>query len=225
MGSFLAPFAAPLAAAWIAPGPQELQSETAEMNARLERAEVIQVALGRVHRAWGEAATLAPVRPCEDPLASSWVARSRALGAAYRDSVQSSRAQLGRLEYLWASETVQPLLDADERAAADHFRGEVARHVRAWSEAAAWQALEIEPSARKCQHELVPTEGLPYTGALSASVSRGVGILGVGGGKLCPMDVPADGFVVAPDGVACWGADTCLCTPIEVLPAAVLGPP
>jgi len=220
------PFAAPLTAAWLAPGPQELQSAVQEMQVRLGRAELVQVALGRVHAAWGEAlATDRLADPCKDPLVSSWVARSRALGSAYRDEVQASRAQLERLEYLWSSPTVQPILDAEQRTLAAHLRERTAEQVRAWAEAAAWQSSLIEPKAKKCAHELVPTDGLSYVGPDAALPKTGVAILGTGEGVLCPMNVPASGVVLAPDGLACWSSRSCDCTPIEVAPAAVLGPP
>lgn len=52
-----------------------------------------------------------------------------------------------------------------------------------------------------------------------------VALAGIGGGRLCPMDAPADGSVwIAPTGRACYSAGPCGCAPEPVEPGAVLGP-
>lgn len=220
--------AAPLSAL-IAPGPTELDEAVAEMHARVDRMDAVGDALARVQNAWGERmATGTPTDPCTDPAAASLAARSRVLGDAWRDGVQSSRAQLDRLERLWAAPTVVPLLDDADHDTADAFRATVDRHVRSWSEAAAWQSRIVEPAVRKCPDlALVPVEGLPYAGAPARRDDPvRVAVIAVGGGLICPAALPADGRVVVTGGTACWDAgDACSCALEPVLPAAVLGPP
>ena len=49
-------------------------------------------------------------------------------------------------------------------------------------------------------------------------------VIGLGGGRLCPDDLPADGKVVVLKGTsACYSAEGCDCDPAMVLPGAVLG--
>ncbi len=227
MFALILPFLAPLAPAALAPGPQELDAAMAGMEARLEKMEAVDAALGRVQGVWGEslAAGNKP-DPCADPAAASLVARSRVLGGAYRDAVQSSRAQLVRLEHLWAAPTVSPLLDDDDLSRADGLRRTVAEHTLIWLEAAAWQDRYLEPAARKCDVTLAKADGIAYPGARAVEEKpAAVAIVAIGGGTVCPANLPADGRVVlAPGGMACLGTATCSCTPVAVLPAAVLGP-
>jgi hypothetical protein len=220
-------FLAPLAPAALAPGPHELDAAVAGMDARVARMEAIETALGRVQGAWAEklAAGEKP-DPCSDPAAASLVARSRALGRAYRDAVQSSRAQLTRLEYLWSAPTVSPLLDDDDLSRGEDLRRIVTEHTLVWLEAAAWQERFVDPTARRCDPDLAVAAGIAYAGA--PAITQGpvpVAILALGGATVCPGAEPADGrVVVVPSGKACLGSSDCTCEPVDVLPAEVLGP-
>jgi hypothetical protein len=221
----LLPFLAPITAALLAPGPQELDAATVEMDARVRRMEAIGTALGRVQNAWGEelAAGEKP-HPCDDADDASLVARSRAFGAAYRDAVQSARAQLQRLDRILAAPTILPLLDTRQTAYADGIRALVDQHVRIALESESWQSAHVDPTVKGCPIALDPVNGIAYTGAPSTAHGAAVAIIGVGGGLVCPQAVPADGRVVVTDGVACLGASDCSCEPQRVEVATVIGP-
>jgi hypothetical protein len=210
--------------ALLAPGPQELDAAVAEMHARVARMEALEVAVGRLQDAWGERlAAGGKLEPCKNAEAGSLVARSRVFGAAYRDAVQASRAELERLEYLWAAPTIVPLLDPNDLSGADALRSTVAEHVRIVLEAEAWQSRQVDPLV-KCEVHLGPEPGIAYTGAKSLANQHQVAIIGVGGGIVCPNNEPADGHVVLTDGRACIGSLDCSCDPFRVNPGAVIGP-
>ena len=227
MFGFFILIASPLDPGLLAPGPFELHQATVELGTRLSRADSVETSLGRVQNAWGEAlASGSPPDPCTGAEAGSLVARSRAFGAVYRDAVQSSRAELDRLERIWVAPTVTPLLTVEDRAAADALRTRVATHTRAWLEMSAWQARFVEPATRKCPAQaLTAHAGIPSMQPVEGT-SLPVAALTVGGGYICPTQDPADGRTVwLPDGLACWGGAECTCAPAVVLPGAVLGPP
>jgi hypothetical protein len=211
----------------VAPGPTELRDADTAMSARLNEGRALSVAVSRIQNRWAERALRgAPVLACDDAEARSLTARSRALGAAWRDAVQSSRVQLARMESLWTSSTVAPLLDEADLRRADEVRLAVADASRRLGEAHAWQERVIDPAMRGCEVHLEGAPGLPSPSPQAAD-DRGVAVavFALGGGLVCPVGAPADGrVVVVPDGQACLGTSDCFsCTPEDMLPGVVLG--
>jgi hypothetical protein len=223
----LLPLVLPVHGALLAPGPKELERAMTSMYEDMARTDAIGTALGGIHGGFAErlVAKQTPL-PCEEREAGLLVARARALGATYRDAVQSRRADLARLERLWASPTVAPLLDDDDLSAAADLRLQVHRHTLAWLEMSAWQARHVEPLARRCAPELSVTAGVGYAGPVAVGeTTEWTAVFGVGGGFVCPGAHPADGQVVLlPGSLACYGTSECTCTLVPVLPAAVIGP-
>lgn len=214
---------APLAAL-LAPGPHELESASLELDARIARMTAIGEALGRVHDAWGEqlAAGKKP-DPCVDPTMASLVARSRAFGGAYRDAVQSSKTQSDRLNTLWTSPTVEPLLDEQDRLRAALVRTTIDHHVAIYSEMVAWQSKFIEPAAKKCPTvALSPAAGFPWKGAVAIGEDKlATAIYAIGPGVVCPSKLPTDRVIVVQGGV-CIDDGSCACVASHVDPGAVL---
>lgn len=212
----------------MAPGPVELREANAAMDARLLESRALGAAVSRIQSRWAERALRGASKlGCDDAEARSLAARSRALGAAWRDAVQSARVQLDRLETLWITPTVTPLLDLDDLRRADTIRADVADATRRLGEASAWQNRVVDPAMRGCAVAIEPAEGLAAPSPVAADeVGAPVAIFALGGGLVCPIGVPADGrVVVVPDGQACLGTRDCFtCTPEDLLPATVLSP-
>jgi hypothetical protein len=211
----------------VAPGPAELRDANTAMDARLLETRALASAVSRIQGRWAERALRgAPPLRCDDAEARSLTARSRALGAAWRDAVQSARVQLDRLETLWTAPTVAPLLAEADLHHADELRADVILATRRLAEAQAWQNRVVDPAMKGCAVAIEPAEGLPPTSPVAADeVGAPVAIFALGGGLVCPVGAPADGrVVVVPDGQACLGTADCFsCTPVDMLPAAVLG--
>lgn len=223
------PLAAPLAAAWLAPGPVEWASANAELTERMARVEAASDALGALHGALGERlATGARLQPCDDPAVGSLVARSRAFGAAYRDATQDARVQVARVAELAEAPTVSPLLQASDRSALAHAQAAIDAHVAAYLEAASWQAKYVEPTAKGCPLTLAASDGLPWMGP-TARGERPVYVawIATGGGVACPAGLPANGQVrwASSEGVCVQAAAPCGCAPNVVAPGAVLTAP
>jgi hypothetical protein len=208
----------------LAPGPRELALGEAELHARLQRADAISAALARLQNRIGEAyASGQAFRPCTVPGDASLVARTRVFGAAARDAVQSARAELDRMDVVWDAPTVVPLLDDADLSRASADRAHVVRLERAYLEAAAWQEQHVERRV-DCHVEVVPVPGLSYDGPVASDDPvLPVPIYAFGGGTVCPVGEPADGRVVLTDGRACIAEVACECSPVRVLPGAVLG--
>ena len=101
--------------ALLAPGPQELAEATSVLRRHLVEADAIARAEARIHN--GLAGSLALGQPlCGDDVSRSLLARSQAFGQAYRDAVQTARADAGRLRRLLAEPTLEPILRPERRA-------------------------------------------------------------------------------------------------------------
>lgn len=201
----------------LAPGPVELSEALKSLDERLDQAEAIGQALARVHNEVADKGLRSGTPACDAPVVAV-AARSVPLGLALRDATQSARAQATRLSRIAEAPTAAPVAEGPlaEPIAADLARVEVLE--KRWAEVSAWQASYLNPLLRKCKPALTPGEGL------GEATQGAVAVLAVGGRRVCPMDLPAEGVVLAPEGKACVGDAGCDCKPLAVLPAAVLGP-
>lgn len=205
----------------LAPGPQELAAQVKRLREHLAEADAVGGAEARIHNLLAAGPAQAGSSAlCSTPENRSLLTRSRVFGKAYRDAVQTTRADAARLRRMLEEPTLQPILRPEQREQADELLGQVDAHVRRYREQAAWQARYLEPAARSCAAELSAAPGIS-TGADAGPVA----VVGVGGGRICPAGAAADGRVVvlqAPK--ACWSSGSCTCTPASVLPGAVIGP-
>lgn len=212
--------------------PRALAPDHAYFQATLDAAERATrdvVALGsavtRTHNAWAERQARG-IPACEDGEAADLAARAPVFGAAYRDAVQRARAAASRLTRLVVAPVLTPLISARDRDRADRVLQITRDHARAYVEASAWQATHLAPWAARCAPVLRPAPGLvsraPRT---SAEQEVATAVVGIGGGRVCPLDAPADGTaVVIPGSSACYGPERCDCAPVPVQPGAVLAP-
>lgn len=239
----------------LAPGLVQAGEAVDRLERLIDEAEAIGVALFRVHNEVGEqraamaAAAAAPPpkvgkgetpppRPKAEPdCTTPWLldlgARSRELGRAFRDAVQSVRVQGRRVESVTVEATVQPLLDPETNHRISSLLARVDDLVRRYPEAASWQERYVEPLLDDCQTVLAPAPGIAdvVPAALKdsavtspASKSRLIAVLAFGGGFLCPGAVPAAGVMLV-SGEICYSAsESCDCEPAAVSPATVLGP-
>lgn len=206
----------------LAPDLATLATQRSRLEAQLSRADAVGEALVRLHNRLAERQAREGRAPCADAEGQGLVARARAFGAAYRDAVQAARVQAERVRGTAAAPTVAPLLTREDLRRLETLSARSEAQVRAYGELAAWHSAHVPPVAR-CPAPLVPAEGLAGAGA--GGSERPVAVIGVGGGRLCPAGLPADGrVVVLPGPRACYGGAACACTPTEVLPGAVLGP-
>jgi hypothetical protein len=212
-------------AGWIAPGPAELRASLQTLEGRLVEAEAVGRAAERLQNAWGTALAAGVRAPCAaDPTAHAVAARVVAFGNAWRDAAQRARAEDERLAGWVASETVAPLLDAETGARVTSARARVQAQADAWMEFVGWQDRYFRPTATGCAEALSAAPGIAL--ALPVAPDEGalpVAIIGLGGGTVCPVGLPADGRVVLlPTAVACMGDAGCGCAPVPVAPGAVL---
>jgi hypothetical protein len=215
------------AARGLAPGQPDFLQHKRALTEKLAQADALGVALMRIQNAIGGILSSAPQKPCESEQARSLAARTRPLGAAYRDAAQSARAEAARVRSLMQAPTLAPLLQEEDRNATESLLQRSGAHSHQYLESAAWQERFVEPLLRQCQVKLVPAEGLPGAGpAGEREEGSPVAVLGIGGGRICPGNYAADGRVlVLLSPKACYGGPACACEPRPVLPGAVLGPP
>lgn len=158
---------------------------------------------------------------CDDETASL-IARERHLGHAYRDLLQAWRIEVLRLQEERQSPTISPLVMEHDQERLKELVVSLNQQLSFWGSLTSWQKSRIEPWVAVCRAPLRPSEGLPpwrtWDGAPEPKV-----VIGVGAGRICPNDEPADGAVLLVDGEACWAETQCDCTPVPVGDAAVLG--
>lgn len=208
----------------LTPSPADLDAAVAELDGRLVEAEALAEATARLQNALVEAGALSR-KPCSEAADAALVTRAATFGAAWRSAAQAARASADRLRPLLDAPTVTPLLEPAARARAEALLARADADARLYLEASAWQARFLTPGASRCPAALAVAPGLPRTEPDRERAAPAVAFAAVGGGRVCPMDQPADGGVfVAPAGRACWSADACGCEPQPVLPGAVLGP-
>ncbi len=213
-------FATSVSPSLLAPGPQELRAQVATLRRHLEEADAVGRAESRIHNTLAQTALpQGSAALCATPESRSLLARSRVFGRAYRDLVQTVRSDAGRLRRLLEEPTLQPILRREQQEQADALLARVSKHERRYREMSAYQARYLEPALQRCKPELVAAPGVPGERFDRTAVS------GVGGGRICPGNVPADGRVVVLDEPrACYGVAECKCAPMPVTPGAVLGP-
>lgn len=208
----------------LAPSPSALDTAVAELDSRLVEAEALAEATARLQNAFVEAGAVAH-KACAVPADAALVARAAAFGAAWGSAAQAARASADRLRPMLEAPTIAPLLEPAARSRVDALLARVDADTRLYLEASAWHARIMAPAVARCRTPLSPAPGLDRTEPDRARAAPAVALAAVGGGRLCPMDLPADGrIVVAPTGRACLGAEGCGCEPVAVLPGAVLGP-
>jgi hypothetical protein len=214
------------AARSLAPGQPDWVEHRRALEAKLSEVEALQTAVARIHNTLAAFLAAPQGRPCDSEQGRSLVARSRLFGAAYRDAAQSARAEAGRARALLTAPTVAPLLQEGDRSDTEALLQRSQRSVRSYLEAIAWQNRFVEPLLARCQAKLGPAEGLPGAGPVAGTDAAPVAVVGVGGGRICPGNFPADGrVVILRSAKACYGGSTCACEARPVLPGAVLGPP
>ncbi len=218
--------------------PSLLQATQAieRMDRLTAEAEAIGTALFRVHNEFGEHRQRDPAAPpCEAAWLTDLGGRAREFGRAFRDAVQSARVQGIRVESLIVQPTVAPLLDPETNHRVLALLDRIDDLTRRYPEAFAWQERFVEPLLADCAVILAPAAGFAAPApeaALDAATGTTPGrkreplvaIIAIGGGWLCPGVVPAAGVMLV-SGKVCYSAsETCVCEPVEVDPATVLGP-
>ena len=169
--------------------------ETLEAAERsILEADALRTAVARTHNRWAQRSAALGSLPCTDAEAASLAARSQRLGQGYRDAVQSARADAARLTRALASPTLAPLATATDRRRADRVLERSRAHARDYGELSAWQAKYLENFRRKCAPPLLAAPGLPSSSvrAMNEAEER-IAVIGIGGGRVCPLDRPADG--------------------------------
>jgi hypothetical protein len=171
---------------------------------------------------------------CTTPWLLDLGARSREFGRSYRDAVQSARVQGRRVENLTVEPTVQPLLDPETNHRVLKLLTRVDDLVRGYPEAASWQERYVEPLLKGCEPTLAPAPGLAAAAppalkdpGMASGASRQpklIAVLAFGGGYLCPGAVPAAGVMLVSGAICYSPSETCVCEPMSVSPATVLGP-
>lgn len=223
----------------LAPGLVQATEAVARLERLTEEAEAIGTALFRVHNRIGEkrAADPSPT-DCTTPWLADLGPRSRELGRAFRDAVQSARVQARRVESISVQPTVQPLLDPETNHRILALLARVDDLVRRYPEAASWQDRYVEPLLDGCMPYLVPGPGFgdaapkaagdgPAAAAASPLAARKaplVAVIAIGGGFLCPGAEPAAGVMLVSGEVCYSTSEACDCEPALVTPATVLGP-
>jgi hypothetical protein len=219
----------------LAPGLVQANEAIARLQRLVDEAAAIGTALFRVHNDFGEKRSLTEGQPeCKTLWLIDLGARSRELGRAYRDAVQSARVQARRIENLTVEPTVQPLLDAETNHRVASLLARVDDLERRYPEAAAWQERYVEPVIGKCMPVLIPAPGFPdvvpptkdYNDEPSATHPKQklVAIIAFGGGFICPGAEPAAGVMLVVGDVCYSESESCDCKPAPVSPATVLGP-
>ena len=198
----------------LAPDPAWVDATRDRTEALVVRAELIGATLARLQNRWAPGTR----PPCTDAAAQSLAARMQVLGPAHRDAVQAARAERARLERAVRAPTVAVLLGERDREALDALYERVDGQGRRYAEGSAWHQQHVRPFVTRCAPALVPDAGL---GEPSAGPTA---VIGIGGGRVCPGEQPADGRVAVVPGEACYGTSGCDCAPEPVAPGAVLGP-
>lgn len=211
--------------------PRALAPDYAYFTDTLERtesllrdADALKTALARVHNRWAERAKATPAA-CTDAEAASLAARARALGEAYRDAAQSARVSASRITRALASPTLAPITTGPDRRRSAQAIDQSREHAKNYLELSRWHASYVGPFEKRCKPTLVPGPGLSSTSPRAATeVEERTAVIGVGNGRVCPLDAPASGQAVVLKGmVGCYGKLRCDCVPAAVLPGAVLG--
>jgi hypothetical protein len=210
----------------LAPSLPELTVATAELQAKLQRAEAVQRALQRTHNQLAERLAASGTPGCDDAAFAALAARTPLLGEGLRDRAQAARAQQVRVWEMAQAQTISFALTDESRAELDRLQRRTDALERGYRELQTWQTDNLHRWMAKCQPTLTVGPGLssslpPARGERDAMVA----VLVVGSGLICPASTPASGLVILPGGDGCYGATGCDCAPEPLLPAAVLGPP
>jgi hypothetical protein len=220
----------------LAPGLVQANQAIARLQRLTEEAEAIGTAMFRVHNSIGEKRAFAAKPPdCKTDWLLDLGARSRELGRAFRDAVQSARVQARRVENMTVEPTVAPLVDPETNHKVTTLLERVDNLVRGYPEASTWQQRYVEPLLKGCEPELVKGTGFPDPvpgvddrkgddGPASAKKAPLVAVIAIGGGFLCPGAVPAAGVMLVSGSICYSDSEACDCEPSAVSPATVLGP-
>ena len=212
-----------------APKVSETASGVNILHNRLAVADALATALFRVQNNLAILRSRSTQVPgCDHAEAIDLALRAESLGPALRDATQAARAQADRVGLLLAAPTVQPLLDAALHYRATTLLDHSDELQLSYLEAAAWQARYAKSLTRRCDAELKPADGLraepTWTVSTGDSSTGLVAVIALAGGWVCPGGFPGVGRPVIVRSTACYGDVDCDCTPVPVLPAAVLGP-
>jgi hypothetical protein len=205
---------------WLVPDLDLYAAQVRALEAKLGQAEAIEIALARVQNQLAERLRVGRGH-CQDAEGQSLVARSRVFGPALRDAVQAARAEEARVRALQEAATIAPLIDDRERARVRRLAAAVKSSHRKFLVSAEWQRRFVERQA-PCHPSLATAPGLPEPDGDPPKAP--VAVIGIGGGRVCPAGVRAEGVIVLERPAACYGGEVCACTPSAILPGAVLGP-
>lgn len=207
----------------LAPTPQELQAGMADLERQLTRADTVAEALSATQNAYAQRRLTAATASCDDAEGLAVAARTQVFGQAYRDLVQSARAQSQRVQTLSQAPTVTVLAEgvlADDLAALER-RLDV--HERRLVESIAWQKAQLSSTLQRCKPALSAGDG--FDGDRALRVERGrVAVLVLEGGQPYPQGEEITGGVWLVPPSACWAPDDGECEPSQLAPGAVLGP-
>ncbi|MDP2309784.1 MAG: hypothetical protein Q8P18_27435 [Pseudomonadota bacterium] len=214
----------------LAPGVPELLAAEGRLEALLTTAVATERATSRLQVAWSSRpvpATRGGTACADlDRVELGW--RIERFGSAWREASQAARVQAERVRRIRSAATVAPLVDTAWTARLDGRLTEADRSARAFLEASAWEAAFVRPILGACP--IAPLANTPGITMLETPVRDApaayVAVLAVGDGWVCPGAARAEESVVLVPGQACWSASpTCGCTPANIEPGAVLGPP
>lgn len=221
----------------LAPGLVQAGEAVTRLERLTDEAAAIGTALFRVQNELGQRRALATGQvDCKTPWLADLGARSRELGRAFRDAVQSARVEGRRVEDLTVEPTVQPLLDPETNHKVTTLLARVDDLVRGYPEAASWQERYVEPLMHGCEPQLAAAPGIPDPAPPAADrdapppipgkprKSPLIAVIAIGGGFLCPGAVPAAGVMLVSGEICYSESETCDCEPSAVSPATVLGP-
>jgi hypothetical protein len=212
----------------LAPTPGEYAATLGRLREQVEIARSIGEAASRVQNRLAEMIVAGQgTLGCDDgpdgPLVASLLARAPVFLVAFRDAVQSARVTGQRTGILRDAPTILPILDPDDRRDVDALEALVGLLVRSCLERTAWHARYLAAAEKRCAPEIVPDAGIEQAAPVASDDHvLPVAVIALGPEPVWPLGVPGNGAVlVISGGKACQGTG---CTPVAVLPGAVLGP-
>ncbi|MCB9742189.1 MAG: hypothetical protein H6741_18485 [Alphaproteobacteria bacterium] len=207
----------------LSPTPQELQAGLADLERHLTRADAVGEALSATQNAYAQRRAAGAPGGCADVEGLGIAARTEVFGAAYRDLLQSARAQSQRVHTMAEAPTVSALAEgvlAEEIATLER---RLDGHERRLAESIAWQRSQLSSTLQRCEHPLIGGEG--FAGDRELRLDRGrVAVIVLEGGVAWPQGEEITGGVWLVPPEACWAPAEGECAPAPTAPGAALGP-
>lgn len=200
----------------LAPGIGELEVHLVRAETLEAEAAAAASALARVQVAWVQEGCARGREGCPAERRADLAGRARIFGVAWRDLLQSTRAERDRVSRLAAEPTVYPLMQPEHVRRVDALGVRVDAGVRSWLTAVAWHRRFMDVAGEPALGPGFPAMGPPPARAA---------VIVAEGGRLCPdPGVERGPIVIVAPATACWSAGPCDCEPAPVWPGAVLGP-